>query len=803
MTKCDHCRLEYPDSALHDISYQGRLLHFCCKGCENVYFLLHEKNLESFYGKLKSQTLTPPKTPDSEALAIFDTPSFLSRYAHKDAEGRYHISLVLEGIHCLACTWLIEQSLQNQNGIHTLSLNYTNNKLKITYNPEEITLKEIIKIIQILGYDAKVYDPKISENTHTKQRQSYYFAMMIAIFCTMNIMWIAVAQYAGYFSDISPTMKNVLNLASFLLATPVLFWTGKFFYVSAYHQLKNRIIGMDLLVSTGAFLTYFYSIYAALSKQGETYFEAVSMIITFVFVGKFLEVQAKKNAGDNLDSLSNMLPTQVGVIEEGMRVMRSPHEVEIGSIIEVLPNEILAIDGILTCKEALLNTQNISGESFPILKHTGDELLSGSINTQSTLRYQTTKAFCDSLLFRLVNILENSLSQKPQIQNLANSLSQIFSKCVLLIAGLSFFYWHFLEHASFEYSLMIAISVIIISCPCALALATPIASIVGISEALKQKIIFKETKFLETIARANILCLDKTGTLTKGKPKVLEAKTFQNHDPQILISLLDPSKHVIAQSIKSYLQENSPFLQAGRLEDFQEFLGKGMSAVDARGRKILGGSLAFLQENQVDTKEIGLGNPIAFGYSINGNLCGVFFLQDEPKEHAREFIARMQTQIPRIVLLSGDHQKSVALTAEMLGIKEFYANLLPLQKAEFIKKHQDQIIIMVGDGFNDAAALQQSNVGIAFHSQNHFISLTSDIILLNPSLENLENTFYIAKKTYKTIRQNLALSICYNLALIPLAVCGFIIPLFAALSMSLSSLLVIGNSLRIKKSQKK
>ncbi|MCE3038017.1 heavy metal translocating P-type ATPase [Helicobacter anatolicus] len=792
MQACSHCNLKYPKSSLKEIKHNDKILYFCCNGCEGVYFLLLENHLESFYEKRNHHTLTPPKDLQITDLSHFDSKAF-EKYLFEDSKGLKQVALTLEGIHCVACTWLIEKALQKLDGIYDTSLNYTNNKLKIVFDLQKIPLSQIIKTIRMLGYDANIYDPKTSENKHQKQSQKYYFALIIAIFCTMNIMWIAVAQYAGYFSDISTSMKNVLNLASFLLATPVLFWTGRFFYIQAYYQLKNKIIGMDLLVSTGAFLTYFYSIYASLTQSGETYFEAVSMIITFVFFGKFLEIRAKKHAGDNLDKLSQILPTQLTIIKNNQKQTLSPQEVEIGSIIEVSPNEIIAIDGILLSSEALLDTQNISGEMLPKLIKKDDILTSGSINTQKTIRYQSTKTYNDSTLFQLINILENSLSNKPQIQNLANALSEHFSRFVLLIALLSFCGWYFIGERDFEFALMIAISVIVISCPCALALATPIASIVGISEAFKHKIIFKETKFLESIARANCIFFDKTGTLTLGKPQVIQVKKFCDFDENLLACLLDSSHHPIAKSIKNYLN----ITKSLELQDSQEILGKGIIA-KKDGKKLIGGSLKFLQENGIKITNFDPKNFITFGFGIDKKICAIFLLEDALKQDAKNFIQQIKTLIPQVVLLSGDHQKSVEFVAKNLGIKEYYHSLLPQDKLQILQKNKEKISIMVGDGINDTLALKQSNIGISFSTKNDIISLNSDIILLDQNLKNLENTLKISHKTYKTIKQNIFLSIFYNLLMIPLAICGWIIPLFAALSMSFSSLLVITNSLRIK-----
>ncbi|WP_095273910.1 heavy metal translocating P-type ATPase [Helicobacter sp. 11S03491-1] len=796
MKRCSHCHLEYPDNALKKCEYQGKDLYFCCNGCEGVYFLLQKSGLEGFYDKVGEKTLTPPLRDYSEQdLSSYDTPAFAQKYIITGS-GLSRIALILEGIHCAACIWLNEKVLNSQEGIYEVNINYTNNKAKITFDISKIAPSQIITLIRSIGYNAYVYDPKIQEFQAKKDRKSYYISMVIAIFCTMNIMWIAVAQYAGYFLGMGKEMKDVLNLVSFALSTPVLFYTGRVFFIGAYYGLKNGFVGMDLLVCVGASLTYIYSIYAGISGVGETYFESVAMIITFVFAGKFLEIKSRKNAGDALDKLSSGIPAGVIVLEGETKIPKTPQEVKIGDRLEVLPGEALAIDGILESQEALLDMRALNGESMPLSIRKGEEVLSGSLNTNKSFIYQASKLFEDSLMSRLIKLMEDCIAHKPHIQNLANLLSQYFSKSVLGIGVLSFLGWYYWGEIGFEHSLVIAISVIVISCPCALALATPIATIIGLGEAYKKALVFKEASFLESMAKADVVLLDKTGTLTVGKPEVVDMQEFGEFDKKLLSAFVSCSMHPISQSIKNFLGKGQ-----GVICDFSQSSSRGIEAV-GNGKKLLGGSLEYLKANGIDVSGIKtLGQNMIFAYSIDGVLTAVFLLRDTLKEGAKELIKVLQKKGLEIRLLSGDRKEVVSCVANEVGIKHFDASLMPEEKAQIVDiYHQNnKVVVMVGDGINDTLALSKSDVGISMGAGSDIAIASSDVVVLDDKLSSLRKAFEISTQTYKTIKQNIALSIVYNLLMIPLAILGFVIPIVAALSMSLSSVLVVGNSFRLRK----
>ena len=526
--KCDHCNLEFDKSVMIEDKIDGKKRYFCCKGCQGVYHLLREEGLDSFYEKLGDTKLNPAAKKEDD-LEKFDLEGFINRYVKKRDDGFYEINLIIEGIHCAACVWLNEKVLHKTPGIIEATINYTNNKAKVVWDPEEIKLSKIIQTIRSIGYNAYPYDPKLQEERAIKQRRDYYARILVAVFATMNIMWIAIAQYVGFFSGMRRDIKDILNFAEFVLATPTLFYSGWVFFKGAYYGLKNRFINMDVLVATGATLAYIYSLYAMFSKSGEVYFDSVTMLITFILVGKYLEVLGKKQAVDTLDRVLGTIPTEVTVVKNSEKALVLVENVKVGDIIELKPGEKVVIDGVIINGSASFDESSLTGESEPIFKKRGDEVLSGSICLDSVVRYEAKKDFSTSILSNIISLLEDSITKKPKIERLANQVSGYFSITILTIALLTFIGWYFYI-GSFEKALIIAISVVVIACPCALGLATPMATLIGIGVAAKRGILFKEASFLETMAKSTILVLDKTGTITKGEPSVITYEKFDDFD---------------------------------------------------------------------------------------------------------------------------------------------------------------------------------------------------------------------------------------------------------------------------------
>lgn len=787
--KCDHCHLVFSDSVM---IHEGAL-HFCCKGCQGIYHLLKDEGLESFYTKMGETILTPP-TGQLEPSENFDSPSFHDRFVTELPQNLSQVSLIIEGIHCAACVWLNEKALHKMPGMIEAYINYTNNKARLVWDSKILKLSKIIDMIRAIGYNAYPYDATMQEVRANKERKEYYLRMAVAAFASMNMMWIAIAQYAGYFTGMTQEIKTILNIAEWVLATPALFYSGWVFYRGAYYGLRNGTVTMDMLVVTGSTLAYCYSIYITVLEKGEAYFDSVAMIITFVLFGKFLEVLSRKHAADTLDVMGKYIPNEVSILDgDAIRSVRVS-EVNVGDTIIIRTGERAAIDGEVLSGEGSFDESNLTGEADPIFKRKGDLIISGTTSIDALLHYRALKDYANSTLSHLVNLLENAMTQKPKIEQLANRLSESFSSTILFLAIGTFWVWYFWPH-TFDQALMVGISVIIIACPCALALATPVATIVGLALGAKRSILFKSAAQIETMAKATMFVLDKTGTITQGKPAVVYATYHENFDRSILLALVSSSKHPISKGIVEYLEQTEPVMTTGGIREANEIPARGIVG-RANGVMIAGGN-ALLMEDIGITTQI-LSDKSLFYYAVEGKLCATFELQDLPKEHAFESIKVLRDYGLRIVMLTGDHAASAFRVAKEVGIDEIYAHVTAEEKADFISKAQDEgnIVVMAGDGVNDLLALAKADIAIAMGSGSDIAIEVSDIVLLNDSLVSLMEAYTISRRTYGLIKQNLGISLVYNAITIPLAMAGYIIPLIAAISMSFSSLLVVGNSMR-------
>jgi Cu+-exporting ATPase len=533
---------------------------------------------------------------------------------------------------------------------------------------------------------------------------------------------------------------------------------------------------------------------------GHSYFDSVTMIITFVLVGKYLEVIGKKNAVDSIDTIRSQIPIDAMVIRDGVKLNIALDEVVLGDIIELKIGEKASVDGEVMSGNASFDESSISGESLPIYKKIGDKIFGGTINTDGLIRYKATTDFQHSTLNNIVTLIEDSLGSKPDIENRANELSKYFSIAILSIAVGTFLLWY-LYNGDFEIALINSISVIIIACPCALALATPIASLIGISWLAKKKLIFKEAKYLETMAKVDTVVFDKTGTITEGKLKVIKENIkneLTTEDLNLIYLIASSSSHPISLAIKTHLENRVSIEQKeNKIDNFQAVDGKGIKGV-YQNKEIVAGNLSLLKQSGVDIDfktEYSI-----FAIAVDKKLMAIYELEDSIKEEAKRSIECFKENNINIVMLTGDNRSVAKRVGNALGIDNINSEMTPQDKAIYLKdlKKRGHTIVMTGDGLNDAPALALADVSVVMGSGADVSIGISDIIILDNSLKGLVDSFIISKRTYKFIKQNLMISFVYNIVTIPLAVFGYVIPLVAALSMSLSSLLVVGNSMRIK-----
>ncbi|WRB98879.1 heavy metal translocating P-type ATPase [Helicobacter pylori] len=786
--KCSHCQLEFKESELFKEVINHKELHFCCTGCARVYALLLDLNLESFYDKLNDSTLAPV-TPQDSMNALE-----LEQAIEENNKGELILNLLLEKTHCNACLWLNQKVLERLSGVKKVSVNFTTHHLQIVFD-KSLNPKEIVQKIESLGYGAKIYNAKNYALKAQKEQRSYLLTLSVGFFATMNLMFIAIAKYASYGgasyggtnygAGMDKLMQRNLDLVSLFLSLLVLVVVGRFFIKGAFYGLKNGVLGMDLSVSFGALSAFVYSVYAMLVSQ-ETYFEASSTILTLVFGSKFLELKARLFANEKCLALESHEIHSVIIVEKDKQIEKHPKDVAIGSVVWVPSGAKIALDGVLL-NNASVDASLISGEFKPLELGVNDPILGGYVNVGVPFSYQVSATFQNSRLSSLLETLKKSFLEKPLIESSANQIADIFSKAVLFLAFVSFLLWQFGLGGDFEKALMVCISVLVISCPCAFALATPIALVIGVFK--NPLIVFKEALFLETLAKVKKIFIDKTGTLTQKEVLLKEKIIYKEFDERLLKSLLKTREHLAHNAILKTLNSDEVNLEK------IEFFAHGLKA-NYQNETLLVGSLKFLNAMGVNIKTKESAN-IMVGFAKNKTLCALFILEERLKANAKEVIQALQNQGLELEILSGDNESSVKECAKKLGISKYHANLTPEDKAQIISSYQG-VCAMIGDGNNDALALKKASVSLGFE-KSALSKSACDILLLEEDLSLLEKAFHNAQKVYQVVLQNIVLSLIYNAILIPVAMLGYINPLIASLSMSGSSLLVVLNSLRLKR----
>ena len=760
---------------------------FCCTGCEAVFELVQSKGLGDFYERLGKNSLEPVNFKQN--LGVFDS------FVRPTNEGFSEIHLVIDGIFCAACVWLNEKILIEEQGVIEASVNPLTHKARVVFDERQVSLKRILTLIQSIGYKPSAYDPLKQEQKALSTKREFYSKLVVAVACVMNVMWIAVAKYAGFFSLMDAQTKDILNFAEFVLASPVLFYTGSAFYKNAYFSLKHGQISMDFLVIFGASLAYAYSLWAMFSRGGEVYFDSVAMIICFVFVGKYLEVLVKKHATDTMDGLNDFLKGEILVFNGKEFAPKDAYAVQVGDIIQLKTGDKILIDGVCVRGEASIDSSSLSGESEPVLVQAGTNINSACVVLDGSVEYRALKPYAESKLSQIISLLE--LSQKPKIQSLVAQIAVYFSRSVLAVALLCFCFWYFVRESGAEFALINAISVLIIACPCALALATPVSNLIALFQALKLKVLLKSSDKIEVLSKCDYAVFDKTGVLTDFKLKIARYELNQKANLNELFAFIGLSNHPVSASIREFLQEKVRDKKHLEFSAVKEVCAKGIRA-RLKNDEFIGGNAHFLQECGIKMSQ--KFSDTHFVFAKNGEILAHFEFESVLRAGAIELISYLKKIKMPIKMLTGDNEKAAQKVASKLGITDFTAFCLPENKMQVIttlsQKHK---VLMVGDGVNDALALQNAAVAVSLKQGADLAAQNSDIILLKNDLHALEQAIRLSKKTFIIIKQNLAFSLCYNALTIPLAFVGLINPLVAAASMSLSSVVVILNALRIRR----
>jgi len=714
------------------------------------------------------------------------------------------VRLDIEGMTCSACAARVEKALKKVEGVKEVNVNIATNKATIEYLSSETNIKEMQLAVENAGYKAKK-EQKVDVDKQKEAREKEIKNLKI-LFIISTIL--SLPLLSAMFVDMAG-MDTILSNGwfQFILATPVQFIVGWRFYKGAYHSIKGGGANMDVLVAMGTSAAYFYSIYMLLVGMNHFYFESSAVIITLIILGKLMEAIAKGKTSEAMKKLMGLQAKTAKVIRNGEEKDIPVEEVEVGETIIVRPGEKIPVDGEIIEGKSTVDESMLTGESIPVEKVIGEEVIGSTINKHGTFKFKATKVGKDTALSQIIKLVEEAQGSKAPVQRLADKVSGIFVPIVVVIAILTFIIWYIVS-GEINPAMVASVSVLVIACPCALGLATPTAIMVGTGKGAENGILIKGGEHLERAQKTDTIIFDKTGTITKGKPEVTDILTYDLDEKEVLrisASAEKSSEHPLAEAIVN--DANSKEILLSDVSDFEAIPGHGIYSTLDKKEIYLGNRRLMDRENiniskaSSEIERLENEGKTAMILAIDKELKGIIAVADTIKESSKRAIEELKNMHIEVYMITGDNQRTANAIAKQVGIENVIAEVLPEDKAANVEKIQSQNkkVAMVGDGINDAPALAQADIGFAIGTGTDVAIEAADITLMRGDLMEIVTAIRLSKKTMKTIKQNLFWAFAYNTAGIPVAALGLLNPMIAGGAMAFSSVSVLTNSLRLKK----
>lgn len=796
---CFHCGLELPAAPVTE-TLEGVKRDFCCRGCAGVAGFIFESGLGSYYQKRD-------KLPGAKADLPGD-PELLVAPPGKTGGESGEATLMVEGIHCAACVWLIERALSKAPGVRDARVNFSTHRMNVRWDPAATTLGGILKKLASLGYAAAPFDPEKAERPLAEKKNDLLVRMAVAGFSTAGAMFFAEGLYAGFFWGIEAGFRDFLQWMSLVVALPAVAYSAWPITRGAWRGLKNGAMTMDLPIALGILITFLYSAWATAAGRGDVYFDSAAMFAFLILTGRFLEASARSRVAAATTRLLDLKPRTATLIEDGQRKKMPVDSVNEGALVEVKPGGRIPLDGVVKTGTTLVDESMLTGESKPIRKNPGDAVYAGTTSTDGTVVFRVTDTGSSTRLSRITALVEDAQTRKARIQKTTDRAAAWFVPLVLIVAGLTYLYWSAYDPGN---AVIYAVAVLIITCPCALALATPAAVIAGCGRAARGGVLIKGGEVLEGLTKATHVVFDKTGTITRGRMSVTDVVPTGDRDP---LEAAHPVEALSEHPIGRAVAEAAAGKEAARVEGFRAVAGKGVEGRVVRNGKeerVIAGSRRFMEESglivpdkllEAERELSGEGKTVVYvGSAGEESILGITAVADTPKPGAPEAVRRLQELGVRVSMLSGDNRVTARAVAEAIGIKEVTAEVLPEDKEEAVRglKEQGAVVVMVGDGINDGPALAAADVGVAVGPGTDMAVDAADVVIMNGDPAEVARSIMLSRGVFRVIRQNLAMSVAYNLVFMPLAAFGFVVPVVAAVAMPISSLAVIGNSIRAGK----
>lgn len=806
--RCFHCGLPARGAAACQGAVDGHTHRFCCSSCLTVCQAIHEAGLAGFYERVQRREAEIAPPPDMPVdIDQYDLDEVQQEFVTCHGGSRREAMLLIEGIHCAACIWLIENALHALTGIELAEVNLARQRLRIVWDDSRQSLSAIMRRLAAVGYAALPYNQEMAEGQIQRYNRRVLFRMGFAAFGALNIMWISIALYAGAFSGISSEYQSFFHWVSFAIATPVLLYSGGPFLTGAWRGIRQMKLTMDLPIAIGAVATYGYSLWQMLHGYTQVYFDTVVVFLCVILIGRYLETLARRNATSASLRLMELQPRMatrlIGQSEERVAVRK----LHVNERVLVRAGERIPVDGEVLDGASHVDESLLTGEPMPIAKQKGDEVVAGAVNMDAPLMIRVRQTGNATTLAQIIHLVEKAQESKARVQRLADRIVPWFVAVTLMLSLLTFAFWY---QQDMDTALLAAAAVLIITCPCALGLATPMAIAVSSGLGASEGVLIRNAEALERLSDINHVVFDKTGTLTEGRMKVVSFRSMRDDMDdisllQLAASLERHSPHPLARAICELAESQG--LTNQPVETLEVIMGQGVGGC-VGGHQVWLGNLRLMKEKRVafidtyeeESRRIQQGMGIAVWLAVDGQVVGMIHLQDRLREGAAEVVEHLRKKGIGMTLLTGDSRQAAEAIRQQLGEMAIVTDVSPAEKAEAVQQlsQQGKKVLMVGDGVNDAPALALADIAIAMGSGADLSMQSSDVVLMGSDICKVLYAIELGRQTLETVRQNLQISLLYNMLLVPAAMGAFVTPVFAAIAMPVSSLLVIGNAILIR-----